>query len=511
MLTRSEIRTFSKRSPDFDDMSSSLRAICRQPKAISRETRKVVALARKFNEQVVRPRAAEMDRRVQEDPNYLPWDFVETANRWGLYTLWIPRIFGGKGYALPSLSWFIEELASACTAMANLVGVHYLGVGTLISSWNTRMIQRVFTDVVSGEQKDKPCLISLALTEPDAGTDAEETDLMDRGVMTCHARKVPEGYRVNGRKVFISNGHLSSWHILISYADLQRPSSSLVMLAVKTGAKGFSFGRIEKKMGQKSCPASELVFDDCLVPCDQVCIDPTQADRLRRSRTATTMQIIDYVFGASRAAVGAFGAGVARGAYEAAVHYAATTEVQGQLLINHGWAQTLLARMYANVLSARQAYVEGNYANGIEGMFKLLQVKPVYYLIKTMPAVVLNNLVPPFMDSALGTWFMRKAHCDGQTEREIQRTSGLGSHAKVVGTDAGVENGQLAMDLMGQDGLRQENLAEKHLRDARLMQIYEGTNQLNRLNLFKCFIARDFPQAVAFSEKQAEAVSAEGD
>ena len=70
-----------------------------------------MALARKFNDEVVRPQAAQLDRKVQEDPDYLPLEFIEEANRWGLYTLWIPRIFGGKGYNLPSCSYFIEEIA----------------------------------------------------------------------------------------------------------------------------------------------------------------------------------------------------------------------------------------------------------------------------------------------------------------------------------------------------------------------------------------------------------------
>jgi alkylation response protein AidB-like acyl-CoA dehydrogenase len=253
MLTTSDIKNFCDRDPNFDDMICSLRAISKQPKKMLKETKEVVALARKFTDEVVRPYAAELDRKVQEDPDYLPLEFIQEANRWGLYTLWIPRIFGGKGYNLPSCSYFIEEIASACTAMSNLIGVHYLGVATLIAAWNTPIIQRVFSEVVEGEKNGKPCLISLALTEPGAGTDVEETDLMDRGNITCHARKVDGGYVVNGSKVFISNGHLSNWHMLFAFADLEKPSSNLVMLAVKTGIKGFSFGRKERKMGQKGC------------------------------------------------------------------------------------------------------------------------------------------------------------------------------------------------------------------------------------------------------------------
>jgi len=346
----------------------------------------------------------------------------------------------------------------------------------------------------------QPCLISFALTEPGAGTDAQETVLMDRGNMTCLARQVNGGYVVNGTKIFISNGHLSTWHMLISYADLERPSANLVVLAVKTGMQGFSFGRVEHKMGQKGCPASELIFDDCFVPDKNVCFDPVQAGKLRRTPKQTTMQLIDYLMAASRAAVGAMGTGVARGAFEAALDFAAQTEVEGNLLINHEWAQSMLAQMFRNVIVSRYAYVESNYAVGIDGMYKLLQLKPLYYMIRYLPASILEKLVPKLMNRQLGTWLMRKIHCDGQNEEQIQRTSGLGSMAKFSGSDAAVENGHLALNLMGQAGLRQERLAEKHLRDAKLLQIYEGTNQLNRLNLFKCLIARGYPQAQVFTD-----------
>jgi len=476
----------------------SLQATAKQPKGMIKEAREVIALARKFNDEVVRPNAGKLDRKVQEDPDYLAHDIVEKANQWGFYTMWIPKIFGGKGYNSASFSFFIEEIASACTAISNLIGVHYLGLATLISSWNTRVCRKIFNEVVQGEKNGKPCLISLALTEPDAGTDAEETDLMDKGTITCSAKKVDGGYIVNGTKVFISNGHLSTWHILFSYADLSKPSKNLVLLAIKTGMKGFSFGRIERKMGQKGCPASELIFNNCFVPDELVCIDPEQTEKLKRTSTQTTMQIIDYIFSASRAGVCAFGTGVARGAYERALDFASKTEVEGKLLINHEWAQSMLVKMYKNVQLSRLAYAESNYANGMYGMFKLLQMKPLYYITKYLPAVLIDKVFRVLLDSGLGTWMLRKFHCDHQTDAEISRTSGWASLAKFTGTDAGVKNGHMALELMGQAGLRQDRGTEKHLRDAKLMQIYEGTNQLNRLNVFKCLIARQYPQTRMF-------------
>ena len=81
-----------------------------------------------------------------------------------------------------------------------------------------------------------------------------------------------------------------------------------------------------------------------------------------------------------------------------------------------------------------------------------------------------------------------------------KRCSGWSSIAKFFGTDMGLKNSQMALELMGQAGLRHDRGAEKFLRDSKLLQIYEGTNQLNRLNLFNCLIARCVPQARVFEE-----------
>mmetsp|Transcript_21743 Transcript_21743/g.10192 ORF Transcript_21743/g.10192 Transcript_21743/m.10192 type:complete len:500 (-) Transcript_21743:3054-4553(-) len=499
MISELNFASLSEQYPKFEDITCSLRAISRQPKEIFKETKEVIAIARKFNEEVVRPYALELDRKVHEDPDFLAEEFIRKSGEWGFFTLWIPRLFGGKGYNLPSFSYFAEEIASACTAMANLIGVHYLGIATLIATWNTKMIMKVCNDVIEGEKSGTPCLLSIALTEPDAGTDVEEVELMDKGAITCHAQKVKGGYLVNGRKVFISNGHLSNWHMLFSFSETNKPSENLVMLAVKTGAKGFSFGRIERKMGQKGCAASELIFEDCFVGDENVCINPVQSEKLSRRLSETTMQLIDYVFSASRAGVCALGAGVARGAFEEALKFASETEVEGKLLINHEWAQSMLAEMYKNIAISRLAYVEANYANELYGIYKFLHMKPIYYLIKYMPRSLLRMILP-VLNSEIGTWLFRKLHCDIQTDDEICRTSGWASLAKFTGTDAGVKNAQMAMELMGQAGLRHDRRVEKHLRDAKLMQIYEGTNQLNRLNLFKCLIAGAYPQTRLFDE-----------
>ncbi len=241
-------------SPSLDDMICSLNTIGKQPAHLLSETQQVVAIARRFNEEVVRPINLNLDVKLHEDPDYLAWEIVQKANQWGFYTMWIPKIFGGQGFNFPSLSNFVEEIASECLGIANIIGVHYLGVASLVACWNTRIANKILKEVKAGEKNNRPCILSLALTEPGAGTDLEEVDLMDRANLACHAQKVKNGYIVNGNKIFISNGHLSTWHILITFSNLKSLRKPWCSLRSKMAPKDFHLAELNGKWGRKHAP-----------------------------------------------------------------------------------------------------------------------------------------------------------------------------------------------------------------------------------------------------------------
>ncbi|MDY6796510.1 MAG: acyl-CoA dehydrogenase family protein [Actinomycetota bacterium] len=492
--------TLLEKHPRLEDVMCSLDTVGKMPRGISDELRQAVALARRFNETVARPYALELDRKMQEDPTYLPWDLVEEINRWGFYTGWIPKIFGGKGWNLGTLIAVVEELCSECAGIGNLMGVQYFGISILFAGWNVRIIDKVCREVVEGERTGKPCLVAGLVTEPGAGTDAEEVELLSRAQVKCQARKVEGGYVVKGTKVFISNGHVSTWHMLLAYEDLERPEETMMCLAVKNGTKGFSFGRMEKKMGQKGCPASEMVFEDCFIPDENVCINSEQIKKLKHSAKETGQQVIDFVVSLTRPGVGAMGAGVARGAFQEALAFARETEVDGKPLVNHEWAQCLLAEMYANAALARLTYMECNHVTGLYGMAWMLNLKPLYYYMKIMPTSVMDRIFPAInkLDATMNIF--RRIIMDWQKDEDAKRASGWASLSKFAATDLGIRNCHLAVELMGQAGIRHENRVEKFLRDSKLLQIYEGTNQLNRLNLFKCMVAPGAPEARVFEE-----------
>ncbi len=491
-VNKKEKKKYLSQDPRIGDVMNSLVAQYKLPKSTYGDFEKAVALARKFNDEVVRPAYKEVELSIFKDNEYLERDILKKANEWGLLTLWVPKIFGGGNMSLLSMYAFFEEIASVCTGIANLIGGVYLGFSTICATWNIRLMKELLRDVKNGEKTGEPCAISLAITEPEAGTDVEETILMDRARIGTIVEKVKGGYIVNGRKIFISNGHQSTWHIMVAWEDRKKPSESIIIFAVKTGMKGFSFGKHENKMGQKACVASELIFDDCFIPDKYVCLCMDDLEKFKRPSDEIAKDAIDFVLSTTRAAVGAFGIGCARGAYETALNYACQKKVGGKTLINHQWAQITLAEMYKNVNMGRATYMEAVYANGMKGMAKLLLKKSVSAYLRFFPKWYFK-LISPLLNLKIATWFFRKYYYDWYNKEDADVTSGWGSIAKFGDTDIGALNSAMAIELMGIDGCRHDIGAEKYLRDVKLLQIYEGTNQLNRMTLFMKLISRDAP------------------
>ena len=160
MIKPKEDKSLLEREQRFEDSFISLQAMPKIPKLQVRETRALISHARRFNDEVARPLALKTELKTFQDPDYIPWELVQKANEWGFYTMFIPKLFGGQGYAFPANCYVIEELSSACVGLANVAFVHYLGFMTVMASWNVPLINRVCRDVAEGERTGNPCLIS---------------------------------------------------------------------------------------------------------------------------------------------------------------------------------------------------------------------------------------------------------------------------------------------------------------------------------------------------------------
>jgi alkylation response protein AidB-like acyl-CoA dehydrogenase len=280
----------------------------------------------------------------------------------------------------------------------------------------------------------------------------------------------------------------------VAFEDLKRPADSGVVLAVKTGAPGFKIGGKESKMGQLACPASELFFNDCFVPDDQVALCADHTRGYKRTGRQIYQRLFDDLCSISRAGICALSAGAARGAYRDALDFSAGAPGPGGGLINAEWVQCRLADLYRNAVMTRLLYVETNYANGLYGVYRALQTKPAYYALKYLPAGLSRRLTGAVVKRQGLTRIMRRMQLDRYNAEQVQRTAGLAALAKFAGSDLAVDSCRTALEIMGRAGLRHAAGAEKRLRDARLLQIYEGTNQINRLDLFRNLIGRGLPQ-----------------
>lgn len=375
--------------------------------------------AERYTAEVVRPRLAELDL---DRPDGRPDpELIRAASRAGILTMSIPRVFGGDSglttffrFGARPFALVIEELARGCAGVATLLGAHHLGLLPVLLSGDVRQYLRVLRPVAAAARGDDPGLAAFAITEPGAGSDAEDREGSRTARLSCFATRVAGGYRLDGRKCFISNGSVARWITVFAALDRAEGVASWTCLVVRPPVSGFSVGRIEHKMGQRASPAAELVFDGVFVP---------EADVVAGERRGWVLNRM--TLDVSRAGVGAMGLGVARGALERAIELAARHDLGPRPLLAYPEVRFELADLVMRVETVRSL---------------------VWRACSTFPP-----------DAALS------------------------ATAKCVAADVAVEVVMRAMALFGDAGLTAELGLEKRLRDARLLQIFEGTNQVNRV------------------------------
>jgi len=364
-------------------------------------------------------------------------------------------------------------MCSACAGVANIFGAHALGFSAIGLSLDMEVVDRYLGKIVEEEKKGEPWLFSLDITEPSAGSDVEDAEALARAKLTLEAKKVSGGYMLNGRKCFISNGSVAKTHFVTAALDRKKPFESFTAFAIPSDAKGLSIGRVEKKMGQKACPAAEVIFEDVFVP---------ERDRLGEEGEGMLHTMI--ILSGSRGPVGAIATGIARGAFERAYHYAASTRRKGKYLIEDQRVQYLLAEMLRQIHLSRQAVFDSAFYFDHEHMPKILK-EPISRIgMIFMPYSVRKQ----FQKFDIWDWIYRLMRERAEEKVPVKVRSNavrLSSIAKVSGSDTAVNICRMAMEILGEDALNREWGVEKCFRDAKLTQIYEGTNQINRLAIIK--------------------------
>jgi butyryl-CoA dehydrogenase len=241
----------------------------------------------------------------------------------------------------------------------------------------------------------------------------------DAGAIRTTATRKGDGYVLNGTKQWITNGGEAETYSVIAMTDRSKGPRGASVLIVEKGTPGFDFGKKEKKMGIRSSATRELVFQDCFVPKENLI-----------GKEGMGFIVTMRTFDRTRPGVGAQGVGLAQGALDEAVCYAREREQFEKKIISFQAVQHILADMATLVEAAR--------------------------------ALVYS--VARYIDQS-------------ESPKEISKVSGM---AKVFASDVAMKVATDAVQVFGGYGYMRDYPVEKMMRDAKILQIYEGTNQIQR-------------------------------
>ena len=430
--------------------------------------------AREFARRHIRPRALEIERQVSRDPCYFDWDTMRKACDYRFLSMMIPKAYGGLESRVLAMSMMAEELAVACAGWASTIGVHSAGISCGLLTLDPYILERHVRPTAEQEKQGNPVVWSGAVTEPQAGTDIWDETFLRQARVVTFAKKVSGGYVLNGRKCFISNGSIAHYSVVAAALDPRNVAESWTLFLVPTDTRGFSVGRVERKLGQKASPTAELVFEDVFLPTE-----------LRLGEEGAGARAVTIYLAGSRGPVGAIGVGCARRALECLVDWAQQKRTAEGLLLDQQSLQMTIARMAQEVELGRQAYVSAALAYDL--FVEELIRNPVMKL-------AMHALPPAFVRSKAGSRFLASRQVRSITgnllekifsEDRLALASALATLAKVKGSDVGVSVCGEAARIMGHDCMDPRWPVEKCYRDAKLTQIYEGTNQANTITFFK--------------------------
>ena len=390
------------------------------------EERLLGATAREFAERELAPGAIERDETERFDRG-----LFRRMGELGLTAAPFPESVGGSGFSYVGWTCVMEELGRAEMAAAVTLSVHILSQFPVVTWGSDEQRARWLPAMQTGE-----ALGAFALTEPHAGSDAAA--LRTRAIRLSEAgdelppdalADAAAAYRLQGAKIWISNAPEAERYLVFATLDPARGAKGITAFLVEKGTPGFRFGAHEKKMGIRSCPAAELVFDGCIVPA---------ANRL--GGEGEGYRIALSALGEGRVSIAAACVGLAQAALEAAATYLQDRKAFGAPLAEMQGLRFMIAEMARDVAAAR---------------------------LLTRAAAATKDRGEPLAEAS--------------------------SLAKWTASDTAMRVATDAVQLLGASGYSRETGMERLMRDAKGAQIYEGTNQIHRLIVAEETLRRHAP------------------
>ena len=217
---------------------------------LSKEHLLVRKMYREFAETEVKPLAEELDEEER-----FPMETVEKMAKLGMMGIYFPKQYGGAGGDVLSYAMCVEELAKVCGTTAVVVSAHTsLCCAPIFENGTEEQKMKYLPDLLSGRK-----IGAFGLTEPGAGTDAS-------GQQTTAVKNENGDYVLNGSKCFITNGNVASTFVVFAMTDKSKGNHGISAFIVESTFPGFSTGKHEKKMGIRGSATSDLIFEDCIVP-----------------------------------------------------------------------------------------------------------------------------------------------------------------------------------------------------------------------------------------------------
>jgi butyryl-CoA dehydrogenase len=371
---------------------------------LSKEHQLARTLFKEFAEKEIKPYAQEIDEEER-----FPVEALEKMRKYKFMGIPYPKEYGGAGCDTLTYEMCIEEISKVCATTATMLSAHTsLGTWPILKFGTPEQKAKYLPKLCSGEY-----LGAFALTEPNAGTDASAQQ----------TRAVLEGdhYVLNGNKIFITNAGYADTYIVFAMTDKSKGNHGISAFIVEKNFPGFSVGKKEKKMGIRGSSTCELIFENCIVPKENLLGQEGKG-------FVIAMATLDN----GRIGIAAQALGIAEGALEETIKYVKERKQFGRPLAKFQNTQFEIADMVTKVKAAQ-----------------LLMYR----------AAIAEDTQKSYSEEAA----MAKLYC--------------ASTAMDVTTRC--------LQLHGGYGYTREYPIERMMRDAKITEIYEGTSEVQKMVISK--------------------------
>lgn len=375
---------------------------------LTREQQFVEQMVSEFAENEVKPLAAEVD-----ETERFPQETVDKMARYGMMGIPFPVEYGGAGGDTLSYILAVEGLSKACATTGVILSAHTSLCATPIYQFGTEeQKQKYLVPLAKGEK-----LGAFGLTEPNAGTDAsgQQTTAVLEG----------DHYVLNGQKIFITNGGAADTFVIFAMTDRSKGNHGITAFIVEKDFPGFSIGKLEDKMGIRGSSTTELIFENCIVPKENML-----------GKEGKGFGIAMKTLDGGRIGIASQALGIAEGALAEAVSYMKERKQFGKAIYKFQGIAWYTAELDTKIQAAK------------------------YLVYKA--AVNKDKGVPYSVDAA---------------------------RAKLAAATVAMETTTKVVQLFGGYGYTKDYPVERMMRDAKITEIYEGTSEVQKMvisaNLFK--------------------------